>query len=357
MAKKKKSFYSSLRDLTKVPLRDLKPIKIEQNRRTIHMSLRQRIISVTILCVVLMIVTVSLGRNWGPLNTVFNATISPVQQAFSAVGEWFSSLSEDAKTKAELQDENDALRQQLETLQYENTLQEVKLSKMDELVELYELDQYYAEYPKSAAQVTAISSSNWYDTITIDKGAADGISDFMPVLSGGGLLGRVETVYQHYSRVTSILSEGSYVYAEVLRSGDHVGVQGDITLERDGLCKIEFYIQQIDIAVGDEIITSSLSDVYPPGIRVGQIIGIEENGDGVTGTAYLEPYADIEDISYVLIMTDLEKKPEMTEEPITNQDSSVPDMGPDLTGVTPPADSQEESSNNSSVQDSSAQEE
>lgn len=136
----------------------------------------------------------------------------------------------------------------------------------------------------------------------------------MPVLSGDGLLGHVKTVYRHYSKIVSLLSEESYVHGEVLRSGDHVGVEGDITLEQDGLCKIEFYIGQTDIAVGDEIVTSSLSDIYPPGIRIGEITEIEEAGDGVIGIAYLRPDANVKNISYVLIITDQIEKNATSEE-------------------------------------------
>lgn len=314
MAKKKKSFYTSLRDLTKVPLRDLKPLKIEKNRHPIHMSLKKRILFVTILCVSLMILTLSIGRSWGPLNTVFNAVASPVQQALSAVGDWFSSLSENARSAEELRNENEQLRQQIDALRYENTLQEVQLTKYQELNDLYDLDSYYAEYPKTAAQIISTSANNWNASMTIDKGSVDGIQDYMPVLSGDGLFGHVETVYRHYSKIVSILSEDSYVHGEVLRSGDHVGVEGDITLEQDGLCKIEFYIGQTDIAVGDEIVTSSLSDIYPPGIRIGEITEIEEAGDGVTGIAYLRPDADVKNISYILIITDQVEKPDTSEE-------------------------------------------
>ena len=339
MAKKKKSFYTSLRDLTKVPLRDLKPLKIEKNRHPIHMSLRKRILFVTILCVSLMILTLSIGRSWGPLNTVFNAVASPVQQALSAVGDWFSSLSENARSAEELRNENEQLRQQIDALRYENTLQEVQLTKYQELNDLYDLDSYYAEYPKTAAQIISTSANNWNASMTIDKGSVDGIQDYMPVLSGDGLLGHVETVYLHYSKIVSILSEDSYVHGEVLRSGDHVGVEGDITLEQDGLCKIEFYIGQTDIAVGDEIVTSSLSDIYPPGIRIGEITEIEEAGDGVTGIAYLRPDADIKNISYVLIITDQLEKPSASDE--SNQESSL---------------AENSSVNDSNSSDSSAQE-
>ena len=339
MAKKKKSFYTSLRDLTKVPLRDLKPLKIEKNRHPIHMSLKKRILFVTILCVSLMILTLSIGRSWGPLNTVFNAVASPVQQALSAVGDWFSSLSENARSAEELRNENEQLRQQIDALRYENTLQEVQLTKYQELNDLYDLDSYYAEYPKTAAQIISTSANNWNASMTIDKGSADGIQDYMPVLSGDGLFGHVETVYRHYSKIVSLLSEDSYVHGEVLRSGDHVGVEGDITLEQDGLCKIEFYIGQTDIAVGDEIVTSSLSDIYPPGIRIGEITEIEEAGDGVTGIAYLRPDADIKNISYVLIITDQLEKPSASDE--SNQESSL---------------AENSSVNDSNSSDSSAQE-
>ncbi len=327
MPKKKKSFYASLRDLTKVPLRDLKPLKIEKNRHPIRMSLKKRILFVTVICVVLMIVTLSLGRSWGPLNTVFNAIASPVQQAMSSVGDWFSSLAENARSAEDLREENERLRQQMDALQYENTLQEMQLAKYQELNGLYELDRYYAEYPKTAAQIIGISANNWAESMTIDKGGVDGIEDYMPVLSGDGLFGHVETVYRHYSKIVSLLSEDSYVHGEVLRSGDHVGVAGDISLARDGLCKIEFYIGQTDIAVGDEIVTSSLSDIYPPGIRIGEITQIEEAGDGVTGIAYLRPDADTKNISYVLIITDQEEKPTPEESAVSEESAEDSDSG------------------------------
>ena len=48
-----------------------------------------------------------------------------------------------------------------------------------------------------------------------------------------------------------------------------------------GLCRIQFTTEDVDIAIGDEIVTSALGEIYPPGLRIGTVIKIQEIGDGL----------------------------------------------------------------------------
>ncbi|MBQ6240247.1 MAG: rod shape-determining protein MreC [Firmicutes bacterium] len=304
MPRNKRPLYSSLRDLVRVSLRDLKPIQIEQKPNTVRMSVRTRIFVIVLICLGLILTTFLIGNYLAPAGSFLNRIASPIQRGFSAIGNAVSRSSERNRDIDALTEENAALHQQLEALQYENTVQKVQLEKLTELEELYELDTNYADYPKTGAEIISVSPGNWMDAFMINKGSSEGMQAYYPVLSGGGLLGCIRTVSYHQSEIMTLLSSDSYIYAEILRSGDRVGVSGAEDLQQENLCKIEFVMDETDIAVGDEVVTSSLSTVYPPGIRIGIITQIREKGDGVTGIAYVEPYARIRDASTVLIITD-----------------------------------------------------
>ncbi len=304
MPRNKRPLYSSLRDLVRVSLRDLKPIQIEQKPNTVRMSVRTRIFVIVLICLGLILTTFLIGNYLAPAGSFLNRIASPIQRGFSAIGNAVSRSSERSRDIDALTEENAALHQQLEALQYENTVQKVQLEKLTELEELYELDTNYADYPKTGAEIISVSPGNWMDAFMINKGSSEGMQAYYPVLSGGGLLGCIRTVSYHQSEIMTLLSSDSYIYAEILRSGDRVGVSGAEDLQQENLCKIEFVMDETDIAVGDEVVTSSLSTVYPPGIRIGIITQIREKGDGVTGIAYVEPYARIRDASTVLIITD-----------------------------------------------------
>lgn len=312
---KKRSFYSSLKELTAVPLKNLKPIHVEHGRRRLQMSRTRRVMTVIVICLCLLVITVAVGRSWGPLNTVVNAVASPFQTAFNAVGDWLEAGRRHQQDLDLLTEENASMQKELDMLRYNAMRDEEQLEALAELQALYDLDQYYADYPKTGAQIISYSTDNWASSATIDKGNADGVKQYMPLLADGGLYGHIETVYEHYSRITSILSPESAVYCEVFRSGDRVSVEGDVELVSKDLCRIIFDLGTVDIAVGDEIVTSSYSSVYPPGIRVGEVTEVNESGDTITGIAYVRPFASINNASYVLLITDAAAKPAEEPEP------------------------------------------
>ena len=98
----------------------------------------------------------------------------------------------------------------------------------------------------------------------IDKGSNDGLEVDMVVLSGNGLVGHIIEVAPNYSKVLAIIDDRNAVSSKVLRTGDLGIVKGDLSLLNQGLCRMEYVDAEADIIVGDEIVTSNLSDIYPP---------------------------------------------------------------------------------------------
>ena len=71
---------------------------------------------------------------------------------------------------------------------------------------------------------------------------------------------------------------------------------------------IQFITDEIDITIGDEIVTSSLGDIYPPGLRIGTVTEIIPIATGYESIAIVEPAVNLEQMDMVLIITELWKQ-------------------------------------------------
>ena len=95
------------------------------------------------------------------------------------------------------------------------------------------------------------------------------------------------------------------VSAKSARTEDIGVVKGDMKLKADGLCKMERINVHADIIVGDEIVTSSLGNIYPPGITVGIVKEIYINADALTKTAIIEPLVDFKHLDALVVITEV----------------------------------------------------
>ncbi len=272
-------------------------------------------------CIVLLISSWLLGQRFETVRSFLNTITQPIQQGYRKAEKWVDDVSSDFQSKETLERENVALKEELERVQKENMQLQSDARRVQELEELYELDTYYKDYPKTGAQIVGLSPNNWYETFILDKGSTDGIVEYMPVLSNNGLAGHVSEVYEHYAQVVSVVNEGSYIYGQINRKdGDLVAVQGakgynsaDTGTIEDDLCMIQFVTDEIDITVGDEIVTSSLGDIYPPGLRIGTVTEIFPLGTGYESMALIKPDVDLDQMDTVLIITEIWKQ-DMQEE-------------------------------------------
>ena len=71
---------------------------------------------------------------------------------------------------------------------------------------------------------------------------------------------------------------------------------------------IQFVTNEIDITVGDEIVTSSLGDIYPPGLPIGMVTEIVPLGTGYESLAYVKPGVNLDQMDTVLIITEIWKQ-------------------------------------------------
>lgn len=243
-------------------------------------------------------------------NTIKNSAaqiVVPVQKGMNHVGLWLADKSDTIKEYAKLQDENKELKQKLADIQSQNSILIQQQSELEKLRELYQLDDIYSDYPKVAARVISMQPDNWFSEFTIDKGSGDGIEVDMNVLADAGLVGRVTYVGKNYSKVTTIINDNSNVSAKSASTSDNCIVSGDLELMNEGYIRVSGISKDAGIKDGDMLLTSYISDKYLPGILIGYITNITDDGNKLTKSGYLMPVVDFSQIEEVLVITQLKE--------------------------------------------------
>lgn len=228
--------------------------------------------------------------------------IVPLQNLNTGMVAWFEDKVNYFKDIKRLKDENSQLKEQL-------LLQNARLSRMeylknenDKLSSLLAMNRKSTELSTIGARIIAKDPGNWYNTFIIDKGSNNGIRKNMAVLSGDGLVGRVRECGKNYAKIVSIIDDGNAISCKSIRTEDIGYVTGD--LSEMGSCKMEYIDFDAEIIEGDEIVTSNLSTVYPPGLRIGYVKKIHTDTNGLTKYAQITPAVDFQHIDSVLVVNE-----------------------------------------------------
>ena len=262
----------------------------------------------TILCVSMMILSFTTDLINGPLETVAGYTIVPFQKGIGAAGSWLTGRSDDLKKINELTQENNELKQRIDELTIRiNDLQRDKY-ELAELRSLFHLSEQYSDYNKVGARVIGKETGNWFSSFVIDKGSNDGIKPDMNVMSGSGLVGIVTSVGPNWANVRSVIDDSSNLSGMVMSTSDTLIVTGDLELMDEGYIRFSQLIDEDDMVVkGDQVVTSTISNKYLPGISVGFISEIEKDSNNLTKSGYITPAVDFKRLNTVLVVTDLKE--------------------------------------------------
>jgi rod shape-determining protein MreC len=155
-----------------------------------------------------------------------------------------------------------------------------------------------------AAEVIGKDPSGWFKTVIIDKGKAEGLQKGLPVVLPQGIVGQVIEVSSHYAKVMLIIDRNSAVDALVQRSR----ARGIIKGASADQCRFEFVLRKHDVQIGDTVIASGLDGVYPKGLRIGRISGLNESKPDIFYDITVEPFVDYEKLEEVLVIL----RPEIT---------------------------------------------
>ena len=265
---------------------------------------RYLLLGLSLFCILMMVLSSFSDKVSGPFKVFANYTVIPLQQGINQIGGWLGHMSDNFETLQQLRTENEKLQEQIDTLTTENSNLQEERYELERLRELYQLDQNYSDYEKTAAHVIGKDSGNWFSTFTIDKGSDDGIAVDMNVMAGSGLVGIVVDVGPSWAKVRSIIDDSSNVSGMVLSTSDRCIVSGDLSLIDEGQIRFEqMENNENQVSVGDQIVTSYISDKYLQGILIGYVSEVTVDSNNLTRSGYITPAVNFKDLQEVLVIT------------------------------------------------------
>ncbi len=264
-------------------------------------------ITLCVICVGFIGVTMFNSNIARPIREAASTVVLPIQKSINQIGGWFADKSDTIKAYSKLQEDYAALKAENDELRLQNGILSQQSAELERLRELLELDDVYSDYPKVAAKVIGKESGNWFSIFTIDKGAADGIEVGMNVIADGGLVGCVTYAGKNYAKITTIINDGSNVSAKFASTSDVCIVNGDLKQYEKGMLKVTNISVDANVSEGDVLLTSQISDKYVPGIIIGYVSDIKDDGNKLTKSAWVTPIVDFTRMEEVLVITRLKE--------------------------------------------------
>jgi rod shape-determining protein MreC len=214
------------------------------------------------------------------------ATIGFAEDAFGFIPNYF-----------ELRSENKVLRRQNLTLSEELIrLREAKL----ENIRLHRLLVLKEQSPFAYVGATVVGKTMnlLQNTITIDVGEKDGVRQNMPIVTDAGLVGRVISTSPHYA-IGQILWHKDFRASAKVERGR---VDGILQWEGGDLLSLKNVAKTLDVQVGDIVITSEYSTIYPSGIKIGAVSKTSQTSGALFQTIDIAPSADFSRLEEVFVI-------------------------------------------------------
>lgn len=166
------------------------------------------------------------------------------------------------------------------------------------------------DYEFLNATVINRNITNWYNTITIDKGTHNGVEKDMVVVNSQGLIGRVINTTTFTSDVRLITTSDTINKISITISDGKKSVNGLIKKYNynTGYLEVEGVSNTEKISLDSYVYTSGLGGIFPSGILIGKVINITTDEYDLAKIIDVKPIADFEDINYVAILKRKELK-------------------------------------------------
>lgn len=263
--------------------------------------------AVLVMLVVVVIRLTALNRDGlTPMESAVKDGLAPAQQLTVNfawdVRETFSSILK----LGNLMDENKKLKEEIRVLKSKlNQLEQYKLQN-SRLKELLDYREFTADkYQLMTAAVIGRDPGNWFGTITLNRGEADGVQKDMAVVVPEGLVGRVVAVSKHTAEVLLVTDPRSGVGAVVQESQMPGVIEG--MANSTGLVRMIHLPKDAPIKAGQVVISSGVGGIYPSGVRIGTVIKSENDPGGLFQTAEVKPFVDFRTLRDVFIVTNVYK--------------------------------------------------
>jgi len=244
------------------------------------------------------VMALALGGYFSSSSNVFTVSLVNLQSWFSsrfvAVQDFLTAPRDIASLRqrnADLEADNAELQAQVIQLQQQ-------VGETQILAALVDFSRANPENTYRAAAVIGRDPSPFLHYVIINRGSNDGILRGMPVVTGQGLVGRVDAVIADAARVQLITDPASSVNVRLQNAETEASLVGSVT----GDVTLDLIPQDIRIEIGDLTLTSGLGGGYPPDLIVGQVVNVRSRDFDLFQQATVQPVVDFNRLEIVLVI-------------------------------------------------------
>jgi rod shape-determining protein MreC len=222
---------------------------------------------------------------------------SPVTGISSGISNYFSSIS----NLRSAQSDNDLLKHRIQELELEMRGKEDLTSENDRLRSLLNLKEG-SKYKVLNARIIGRDPSVWFDSSIIDRGSLDGVKLNMPVVTDGGLVGRVTAVSPLTAQFDLITRDKSGVGGVVgeIESSNILGVVAGTS--KSDLVEMKYVSGSADVQPGQVVYTTGQDGIYPAGLKIGEIVEVRSGSATVPHQIFIRPSAGTDSIKEVGVL-------------------------------------------------------
>lgn len=156
-------------------------------------------------------------------------------------------------------------------------------------------------------------AGGWWQTVTLNKGAEDGITQNRAVITRVGLVGTTINVSEHSCEVLLLYDSNCKVACRFERTsalgilrGSGLPLRGGPELEMlwsASLPVVNYVSRDHQLIEGDIVVTSGLGGIYPEGLVVGTMKKLKLDEKELFYCAEIVPAEDMRELKYVFVVT------------------------------------------------------
>jgi rod shape-determining protein MreC len=257
------------------------------------------------------------------IRSITQSVTSPIQRGASGFGNWIGGFFGNIGELRRASTENQQLREQVRQMQAELRDTRERAAEAGRLEKLLALNAK-SEYKTVVANVIARDPSMWFNSVTIDKGRWSGVEVNMPVVTAGGVVGRVISTGPYSAQVMLLTDEKSGAGAIVGQLGQSNALGSIKGLGENGLLEMRYVSGLEKVQVGDVVTTTGQDLIYPPGYNVGEVVEVKGGSATQTQVIHIRPGAGLDRLKEVAVL--LYHPPERVEsdQALPNVDKTKP---------------------------------
>jgi rod shape-determining protein MreC len=242
-------------------------------------------------------------RSW--TQTAADFVQSPVTTITASISNYFISIS----NLRSAQSENDVLKQRVQELEVELKQKEELASENARLRSFLQLKDQ-SKYKVLTARIIGRDPSVWFDSSIVNRGSLDGVALNMPVVTDGGLVGRVTAVSPLTAQVDLITRDKSGLGAVIGQIGESSALGVVSGTSNKDLLEMKYVPGNVEVRVGQSVFTTGQDGIFPPGLKVGEIVNLVPGSATTPHQIQIRPAAKLSSMQEVGIL--LYEPPERT---------------------------------------------